>query len=134
MKIKRLFTRAGYGPYEKIKWEKRKSEIKNPDGSIVFSTDSVIVPSFWSSIASDILAQKYYRKAGVPKDKALEWTKFVPVSQTILSEEDMVDDAEHDARQVFHRLAYTCCDWVKKRDTLIPKKIDEPFMMRSAIC
>ncbi|MDI9427817.1 MAG: adenosylcobalamin-dependent ribonucleoside-diphosphate reductase [Spirochaetota bacterium] len=114
MKIKRLFTRAGYGPYEKIKWEKRKSEIKNPDGSIVFSTDSVIVPSFWSSIASDILAQKYYRKAGVPKDKALEWTKFVPVSQTILSEEDMVDDAEHDARQVFHRLAYTWCDWGQK--------------------
>ncbi|HQQ72097.1 MAG TPA: adenosylcobalamin-dependent ribonucleoside-diphosphate reductase [Rectinema sp.] len=114
MKIERLFTKAGYGPYEKIKWEKRKSEIRNPDGSIVFSMDSVIVPSFWSSISSDILAQKYYRKAGVPKDKAIEWKKFIPASQTALSNEDIVDDAEHDARQVFHRLAYTWCDWGQK--------------------
>ena len=68
MKIERLFTKAGYGPYEKIKWEKRKSEIRNPDGSIVFSMDSVIVPSFWSSISSDILA-KILSQSWSPKDK-----------------------------------------------------------------
>ncbi|MDQ7795432.1 MAG: hypothetical protein RDU47_01535, partial [Spirochaetia bacterium] len=67
MKIKRLFTKAGRGPYEGIEWEKRRSEIRNPNGTSVFSMDSVIVPSFWSPIASDIIAQKYFRKAGVPK-------------------------------------------------------------------
>jgi len=111
MKIKRLFTKAGRGPYEGIEWEKRRSEIRNPNGTSVFSMDSVIVPSFWSPIASDIIAQKYFRKAGVPKDKALDWTKFVPSSQTTLSEADVGDDSEHDARQVFHRLAYTWCLW-----------------------
>lgn len=111
MKIKRLFTKAGHGPYEGITWEKRKSEIRNPNGSSVFSMDVVIVPSFWSPIASDIIAQKYFRKAGVPVEKALAWTHFIPAPQTSLSEEDCADGSEHDARQVFHRLAYTWCQW-----------------------
>jgi ribonucleoside-diphosphate reductase alpha chain len=111
MNIKRLFTKEGHGPYEGIEWEKRRSEIRNPNGTTVFSMDSVIVPSFWSPIASDIIAQKYFRKAGVPKDKALDWMKFVPSSQTTLSEAGTGDDSEHDARQVFHRLAYTWCLW-----------------------
>ncbi|MEN6296658.1 MAG: adenosylcobalamin-dependent ribonucleoside-diphosphate reductase [Rectinema sp.] len=113
MKIKRLFTKAGHGPYEGIVWEKRRSEIRNPNGASVFSMDAVIVPSFWSPIASDILAQKYFRKASVPKDKALDWTKYVPTSQASLSDEDIADDSEHDARQVFHRLAYTWCQWAR---------------------
>jgi ribonucleoside-diphosphate reductase alpha chain len=41
-------------------------EIRNPDGSIVFRLDNVEVPEFWSQVASDVLAQKYFRKAGVP--------------------------------------------------------------------
>jgi len=113
MKIQRLFTKAGLGPYEGIVWEKRRSEIRNPNGTSVFSMDAVIVPSFWSPIASDIIAQKYFRKAGVPKDKALDWTKHIPVSQAALSDEDVADESEHDARQVFHRLAYTWCHWAR---------------------
>jgi len=111
MRIERLFTKPGEGPYGGITWEKRVSEIKNPNGTTVFSMESVIVPSFWSSIASDILAQKYYRKAGVPQDKAREWIKYVPVQQTTLADAYPNDGSEHDARQVFHRLAYTWCAW-----------------------
>jgi len=73
---------------------------------------NIIVPSFWSPIASDILAQKYFRKAGVPSEKAGEWTNYVPAAQTTLWEQP-ADDAEHDARQVFHRLAFTWCSWAK---------------------
>ena len=54
MKIKRRFTQAGQSPYEGIKWESRLSEIRNPDGSIVFQLDGVKVPSSWSSVATDV--------------------------------------------------------------------------------
>jgi len=120
MKINRFFTDRKTGPYHDIVWEKRKSEIRNPDGKAIFSENTVIVPSFWSQIAADIIAQKYFRKAGVPADKMYEWKKWAPAVDEasaapsadgqdlgILPE----DGAEHDARQVFHRLAFTWMDW-----------------------
>ena len=33
---------------------------------MVFKAENVEVPAFWSQVASDVLAQKYFRKAGVP--------------------------------------------------------------------
>ncbi len=42
------------------------SEIRNPDGSVVFQAEGIEVPAEWSQVAADILAQKYFRKAGVP--------------------------------------------------------------------
>jgi ribonucleoside-diphosphate reductase alpha chain len=111
MKIDRLFTKTGQGPYEGIKWERRKSEIRNPDGRVVFRLDGVVVPSAWSPIAADILAQKYLRKAGVPEDKAEAWRAFVPKAQQELAGPSPTAGAEHDARQVFHRLASTWRLW-----------------------
>jgi ribonucleoside-diphosphate reductase alpha chain len=108
MKINRLFTDPSSGSYKDIAWEKRKSEIRNPDGKTVFSEECVVVPSFWSQIASDIIAQKYFRKTGVPADKIHEYRKWIPDDSGI---EVPADGAEHDARQVFHRLAYTWMDW-----------------------
>ena len=67
MKIARRFTEAGKSPYETIKFRRAVSEIKNPDGSAVFKLDGFYVPEQWSQVAADILAQKYFRKAGVPK-------------------------------------------------------------------
>ncbi|MDH4034093.1 MAG: hypothetical protein OEV80_09870, partial [candidate division Zixibacteria bacterium] len=64
MKIDRYFTRDGESPYCRINFVKRSSEIKNPDGSEVFKLDGVQVPENWSQVAVDILAQKYFRKAG----------------------------------------------------------------------
>ena len=117
MKIDRLFTTAESGPYEGITWEKRKSEIRNPDGRLLFSEETVIVPSFWSQIATDIIAQKYFRKAGIPAEKAMDWQNWVPKKKSKAKDPkdpgDNIpqDGSEHDARQVFHRLAYTWMDW-----------------------
>ncbi|HUX12936.1 MAG TPA: adenosylcobalamin-dependent ribonucleoside-diphosphate reductase [Spirochaetia bacterium] len=88
MKIRRRFTRKGKNPYEGIQFVTRMSEIRNPDGKLIFHLDDVVVPEHWSQIATDILAQKYFRKAGVPEQ-----------------------GSEHDARQVFHRLAHTWRLW-----------------------
>jgi ribonucleoside-diphosphate reductase alpha chain len=114
MKVSRRFTKPGKGPYEGISWEKRVSEIRNPDGRVVFRMDGVIVPSTWSQIATDIIAQKYFRKAGVPDDKAEAWRSWVPAGQQTLAGASPNPGSEHDARQVFHRLAYTWLLWGKK--------------------
>ena len=108
MKFERFFTDPASGPYKDIVWEKRKSEIRNPNGKAIFSEECVVVPSFWSQIAADIIAQKYFRKAGIPADRIYEWKKWAAGDGDI---ELPKDGAEHDARQVFHRLAYTWMDW-----------------------
>ena len=64
---------------------REKGEIRNPDGKPVFNMEGAVVPSSWSQIATDIIAQKYFRKAGVPADKAGAWIALVPESQRILS-------------------------------------------------
>jgi ribonucleoside-diphosphate reductase alpha chain len=89
MKIERYFTKASHDAYKGIAFESRRSEIRNPDGSVVFELDEVMVPSTWSQVATDILAQKYFRKAGVGAD----------------------DRSETDSRQVFHRLAGCWRHW-----------------------
>ncbi len=95
MKIERYFTKQGRDRYEGITFEPRRSEIRNPDGSTVFLMENVMVPTHWSQVATDILAQKYFRKAGVPQA-------------------DGAEGGETDARQVFHRLAGCWQHWGKK--------------------
>ena len=68
MKIERRFTKANQDAYAGIAFHKTTSEIRNPNGSIVFSLDDVEVPESWSQVASDVIAQKYFRKAGVSND------------------------------------------------------------------
>ncbi|MCX7026998.1 MAG: adenosylcobalamin-dependent ribonucleoside-diphosphate reductase [Spirochaetes bacterium] len=111
MKFDQRFTRKGSGPYAGITWERRMSEIRNPNGKLVFHMDSVTVPSTWSQIATDILAQKYFRKAGIAEGKALAWTERVPEDNRVLASPSPQPGSEHDARQVFHRLAATWCLW-----------------------
>src|SRR5689334_24066606 len=66
MRIARRFTVEGKDPYASIEFRTTGSEIRNPDGSVVFRQTDIEVPADWSQVASDILAQKYFRKAGVP--------------------------------------------------------------------
>ena len=120
MQIKRRFTTAGKSPYEKIPFRRATSEIKNPDGSVVFKLENFAVPEHWSQVAADILAQKYFRKAGVPaRLKRLEETQ-VPswlwrscADERALAERPQHDRyiGEADARQVFDRLAGTWTYW-----------------------
>src|ERR1043166_391437 len=65
MRIERRYTTDGQSPYAAIDFRLTTSEIKNPDGSVVFRLENVEVPQAWSQVASDVLAQKYFRKAGV---------------------------------------------------------------------
>src|ERR687889_911066 len=66
MRIERRYTKPGQGPYSSLAFRLATSEIRNPDGSIVFRLENIEVPETWSQVASDVLAQKYFRKAGVP--------------------------------------------------------------------
>ena len=103
MKFQRMFTTQGESPYKNIQFEKRTSEIKNIDGSSSNLLD-VTVPTSWSEVASDIIAQKYFRKNGVPqKDEN---------GEALLDENNNpVLGRETDARQVFHRLALCWRQW-----------------------
>src|SRR5919112_4635323 len=66
MRIERRTTQKAASPYASLAFRLATSEIRNPDGSVVFKLDNVEVPEQWSQVASDVLAQKYFRKAGVP--------------------------------------------------------------------
>ena len=66
MKIERKFTTAAAGAYGEMAFQITASEIRNPDGKVVFRNEAVEVPAGWSQVASDVLAQKYFRKAGIP--------------------------------------------------------------------
>jgi ribonucleoside-diphosphate reductase alpha chain len=120
MKITRRFTKADTSPYETIKFRRAMSEIKNPDGSTVFRLDGFFVPEHWSQVAADILAQKYFRKAGVarrlkkieePQIPSWAW-RSVPDERALsaLPQPERYG-GETDARQVFDRLAGTWTYW-----------------------
>jgi len=125
MKVKSLFVENGKKPYEKIEFEKRSSVIRNPDGSIVFEMIDIIVPRHWSQVATDIIAQKYFRKAGVPKFLKKVFEEGVPswLQRSVQDTEKMNElspeeryISESDSRQVFNRLAgcWTYWGWKNK--------------------
>jgi ribonucleoside-diphosphate reductase alpha chain len=68
LQFSRRFTKDGVTPFDQFQYSYRTSVIKNPSGEKVFEMENVEVPSGWSQIATDILAQKYLRKAGVPQE------------------------------------------------------------------
>ena len=120
MKIARAFTEAGKSPYDRIAFRKVTSEIKNPDGSVVFRLADFDVPAHWSQVAADILAQKYFRKAGVPKalrrveeNSVPSWLWRSVADETALAGLSAAEriTGEADARQVFDRLAGTWTYW-----------------------
>ena len=107
MKIQRRFTKKGRSPYESIPFAKRTSEIRNPDGSVVFRAEGIDIPESWSQVATDILAQKYFRKAGVPQLDEKGQPRTTADGKPVLG-------SERDARQVFHRLAGCWAHWGKE--------------------
>ena len=115
MKINREFTKNSQSPYENIKFKKASTEILNPDGSLVFKLEDFDVPEGWSQVASDILSQKYFRKAGVPNKVKRTEEKNVPswLSPRIADEgsEDLSFSSEKNSQQVFDRLAGAWTYW-----------------------
>ncbi len=120
MRFERRFTVAGESPYRNVEFRQAISEIRNPDGSVVFRREKIEIPADWSQVATDVLAQKYLRKAGVP-------AVLVPVPETDVPEWLWRHEAgpaaessdtpgnrtagESSARQVFDRMAGTWTYW-----------------------
>ncbi|CDX42029.1 Vitamin B12-dependent ribonucleotide reductase [Mesorhizobium sp. ORS 3359] len=120
MRIERRFTKPDQSAYAEIEFRKALSEIKNPDGSVVFRLDNIDVPAQFSQVAADILAQKYFRKAGVPaRLKKVEendvpsflWRSIADEAELAKLPEAERYGSETDARQVFDRLAGTWTYW-----------------------
>ncbi len=120
MRIERRHTKTGQSPYAQIDFRLTTSEIRNPDGSVVFRLENVEVPEFWSQVASDVLAQKYFRKAGVAarlkkveEETVPSWLwRSVPDTEALsLLPENERFVSELSARQVFDRLAGCWTYW-----------------------
>ncbi|MCA0043572.1 vitamin B12-dependent ribonucleotide reductase [Celeribacter litoreus] len=120
MKIERKFTKADQDAYAALEFSITSSEIRNPDGTVVFKLDECEVPSKWSQVASDVIAQKYFRKAGVPAALKKVREKGVPsflwrsvpdeAALAKLPEEERFT-GESSAKQVFDRLAGAWAYW-----------------------
>ncbi|MGA8386411.1 MAG: vitamin B12-dependent ribonucleotide reductase, partial [Pseudolabrys sp.] len=120
MQIERHYTKDGQSAYADIVFRLTTSEIRNPDGSVVFKADNVEVPEFWSQVASDVLAQKYFRKAGVPaRLKKVEENSVPSFLWRSVADEDALAAlpekerhiGETSSKQVFDRLAGTWTYW-----------------------
>jgi ribonucleoside-diphosphate reductase alpha chain len=120
MRIERRNTTDGQSPYAGINFRFTTSEIRNPDGSVVFRLENVEVPEFWSQVASDVLAQKYFRKAGVAaRLKKVEeetvpswlWRSVPDIEALADLPESQRYVSELSAKQVFDRLAGCWTYW-----------------------
>ncbi len=120
MRIERRYTKEGQSPYADIVFRLTTSEIRNPDGSVVFHAEDVEVPEQWSQVASDVLAQKYFRKAGVPsrlkkveEETVPSWLWRSVADETALKELPEAErfTGEVSSKQVFDRLAGTWTYW-----------------------
>ncbi|MDE1568158.1 vitamin B12-dependent ribonucleotide reductase [Aquabacter sediminis] len=120
MRVERRYTTAGQSPYAGIAFRETVSEIRNPDGSVVFRQEGIEVPAHFSQVASDILAQKYFRRAGVPSRlKKVEenavpsflWRAKADLDALASLPVDKRYGGEISAKQVFDRLAGTWTYW-----------------------
>ncbi|MEO8531180.1 MAG: adenosylcobalamin-dependent ribonucleoside-diphosphate reductase, partial [Deltaproteobacteria bacterium] len=120
MKIDRKFTKSGKDAYAGVAFRVTSSEIRNPDGRIVFKLDTIEVPESWSQVAADVIAQKYFRKAGVPARMKRVKEKGVPefLWKSVPADDALADLPENErfigetkATQVFDRLAGAWAYW-----------------------
>ena len=120
MKFTRQFTKNNDDAYSGLEFKTTTSEIKNPDGTIVFSAPNIEVPANYSQVAADIIAQKYFRKAGIPTYvKKIEendvpswlWRSEPDAIKLSNIPEDKRFKGEESAKQVFDRLAGTWTYW-----------------------
>ncbi len=67
MVVERRFTTSGDDPFDAFEWIEMDVEIRNPDGSMADSIEGVKLPSGFAGVPGKVCAQKYLRKAGVPR-------------------------------------------------------------------
>lgn len=108
LKFTRYFTEDTVSPFDQFKYELRTSAIRNPKGDLIFELNDVEVPQSWSQVATDILAQKYFRRTGVPR-------------------QDGTEGGENSLKQVVHRLAECWMDWGRKHHYFATEKDAQVF-------
>ena len=115
LQYSRRFTREGISVFDQFEYDYRTSVIRNPSGEIVFEMTNVEVPKHWSQIATDIIAQKYFRKAGVPQpDGSL--------------------GRETSVKQVAHRMANCWMIWGKRYNYFASEKDAQIFYEELVYC
>jgi ribonucleoside-diphosphate reductase alpha chain len=107
MRIVRKFTQTGQSAYDRFTYTTRSSIIRNPDGSVVAELHDIEVPSHWSQMATDILVQKYFRKAGVPQRDENGMLLLNPDGTPKLGRETSI-------KQVVHRMVGCWREWGEK--------------------
>jgi len=111
----RHFTKENISPFDMFEYDYRTSVIKNTTGEIVFQMDNVEVPRQWSQIATDILAQKYFRKAGVPQPNGSS-------------------GRETSVKQVAHRMAHCWRIWGERNHYFAAKEDAQIFYDELIYC
>jgi len=108
LQFQRRYTRDDVDVFDQFEYDYRTSVIRNPSGEVVFEMNNVEVPKQWSQIATDIIAQKYFRKAGVPQP-------------------DGTLGRETSARQVAHRMANCWRVWGERYNYFASEKDAQVF-------
>ena len=120
MHVARHFTKSGQSPYQDIAFKKTSSLIRNPDGKVVFDMGDIEAPEKWSQVAVDVIAQKYFRKAGIPaalkpvKEKGIpEFLRRHTEDEEALKKLPADERYGHETsvKQVCNRLAGTWAYW-----------------------
>ena len=120
MRLERRYTQGDKSPFTAMAFRAADSEIRNPDGSIVFQLNDIDVPEHWSQVATDVMAQKYFRRAGVPArlKKVVEsdmpawlWRSIPDAEALAALPEDQRVGGERSAAQLFHRMAGAWTYW-----------------------
>lgn len=115
LQFSRHFTKDGISPFDLFEYDYRTSLIRDTKGEIVFQMDNVEVPKQWSQIATDILAQKYFRKAGVPQP-------------------DGSTGREVSVKQVAHRMAYCWKVWGERNNYFASAQDAQVFYEELVYC
>ncbi len=104
LRFPRHYTKDGVSPFDMFTYELRSSIIRQTSGQVIFEMHDVEVPKQWTQVATDILAQKYFRKAGVPQydENGVAKMKADGTVET---------GPEKSMKQVAHRLAGTWRYW-----------------------
>src|ERR1700679_274720 len=120
MEITRRFTTAGANPFDQFQYTKRATALRNPDGKPIFETQDIEVPKHWSQVATDILAQKYFRRAGVPQMDSFG----TPLRD---KSGDVILGAERSIKQVAHRMAGCWKSWGEEHGYFNSKEDAQAF-------
>src|SRR5207249_2770728 len=85
--VSRIFSQPGTHPFDEVQWDKRAAEITDDKNRIIFRQTDVLVPGFWSQLATNVVVSKYFYG------------------------EQGTSERENSVRQLIHRVCRTIADW-----------------------